>query len=234
MARPTLINKKQVPRGAITRGWCRHTRIRCFGPTLHGGLGVSRHTWCPCAQPYTGSSPARASWLLPTMSQDQEGTMLASSLARRDLWPGRPLRPVPALSTSPVSPCAPPPPPGRRTEPSLALYGHVWVLGGGCRAAGGGPGGPYATVPPRLARCPPGTGWPERGGCPGRLGQEAILRAQAVSWALRALGPRQATPVAFSLDFDPSLICRGCPIPPPAWPGTPGGLYCPSRWPQCH
>lgn len=63
-----------------------------------------------------------------------------------------------------------------RTEPNLALYGHVW-----CWAAGGGPGGPYATItPPLLLGDWLAGGWglsrhSWAGQCPGHVGIWAML-----------------------------------------------------------
>lgn len=81
-----------------------------------------------------------------------------------------PLRIVLVLSTSPLRLRISSPRHQRgRTEPNLALYGHVW-----CWVAGVGPGGPYATItPPPHPRL--GTGWLEGEGCQGTAGLDSVL-----------------------------------------------------------
>jgi hypothetical protein len=74
--------------------------------------------------------------LLPAMCQYQKGTVLASPTVRRDLQPGQPFGYVDHSGASLLCPPVlrlrtPPLPPRVRTEPNLALYGHVRVLGSG-------------------------------------------------------------------------------------------------------
>lgn len=122
-------------------------------------------------------------------------------MARRALWVCWPLRTVLALSTSPLRlPISSPRHQRGHTEPNLALYGHVW-----CWAAGGGPGGPYATItPPLLLGDWLAGGWglsrhSWAGQCPGHVGTWAMLGEFSLH--------HRAPPPTGGPVFDCSFIC---------------------------
>lgn len=78
----------------------------------------------------------------------------------------------------------------------------------GCWVAGGSPGGPNATAPPRL----PGrglAGWLEGGGCSGVAGPASVL-ATAGTRVMPGKAPPPPT-VAGGLDSDSSFICVASP-----------------------